>query len=201
MSEGPRLRVSIILLVLANLVPVFGVLHFDWDVFYVLLLFWCENVVIGIFGILRLLASTGNLFLAGFFSVHYGGFMLGHLMVLFAMFSSTVEEEKGRLTDPDRFLDAVMNPPVLIAVLALFISHGWSFFANFLGTDERNLLTGTRAMAQPYRRMIITHIALLAGGFFLTTMGQPLPGLLLLIGMKIVMDVFFHRSEHSSIAI
>ena len=90
MSEGPRLRVSIVLLVLANLIPVFGVLYLDWDVFYILLLFWCENVVIGIFGILRLLASTGNVFLAAFFSVHYGGFMMGHLVVLFAMFSSTV---------------------------------------------------------------------------------------------------------------
>lgn len=199
MSEAPQLRVSIILLVLANLIPVFGVLYFDWDVFYVLLLFWCENVVIGIFGILRMLVSIGNIFLAAFFSVHYGGFMFGHLMVLFAMFSGAFENEAGQLSEPEQFVAALMNPPVLIAVIAMFISHGWSFFANFLGTDERNLLTGTMAMAQPYRRMIITHIALLAGGFFLAEMGQPLPGLLLLIGMKIAMDIHFHRSEHKTI--
>ncbi len=199
MPEGPSLRVSIVLLVLANLIPVFGVLYLDWDVLYILLLFWCENVVIGIFGILRLLASTGNIFLAAFFSVHYGGFMFGHLMVLFAMFSSTIEEEQGRLADPELFALTILNPPVLIGVLALFVSHGWSFFANFLGTEERDQLTGTQAMTQPYRRMIITHVALLFGGFFLTEMGQPLPGLLMLVGMKIAMDVFFHRSEHKTI--
>lgn len=201
MSDGPRLRVSIVFLVLANLIPVFGVLYFDWDVFYVLLLFWCENVVIGIFGILRMLVSTGNIFVAAFFTVHYGGFMMGHLVVLFAMFSGAFEDEQGKATEPEQFLEAVTDPPTLIAVLALFVSHGWSFFANFLRSDERNLLTGATAMAQPYRRMIITHVALLAGGFFLTTMGQPLPGLLLLIGMKIVMDVVFHRREHRSIAL
>ncbi|MEL7187106.1 MAG: DUF6498-containing protein [Pseudomonadota bacterium] len=201
MSENPRLRVSIILLVVANLVPVFGVLFLDWDVFYVMLLFWCENVVIGIFGILRLFVSTGNLFVAAFFTVHYGGFMMGHLMVLFALFSNAFEGQASNATDPEHFLAAFLNPPTLIAIAALFVSHGWSYIANFLGSDERNLLTGARAMTQPYRRMIITHIALLAGGFFVTTMGQPLPGLLLLIAMKIGLDVVFHRREHETIAI
>ena len=48
--------------------------------------------------------------------------------------------------------------------------------------------------------MFITHIALLAGGFFLMEQGQPLGGLVLLVGMKIVLEVFFHRREHARLA-
>ena len=44
-------RLSVPILVMANLVPLAGVLLWGWDVFLILLLFWGENVIIGIFGI------------------------------------------------------------------------------------------------------------------------------------------------------
>ncbi|MDH3990093.1 MAG: DUF6498-containing protein [Gammaproteobacteria bacterium] len=73
-------RFSIAVLIAANLLPLAGVLFWDWDwgVFLVLLLFWCENVVIGLFGIARLIVAgesesvTEGLFLPLFFLVHYG---------------------------------------------------------------------------------------------------------------------------------
>ncbi len=42
------LRPSAIVLVLVNLLPLGGVLALDWQVFDVLLLYWSENVVIGV---------------------------------------------------------------------------------------------------------------------------------------------------------
>jgi hypothetical protein len=98
-------RLSIPILIVANLVPLAGVLLWDWDVFLLLLLFWCENVIIGIFGIARLIVAgktespVEGLILPVFFLVHYGGFMFGHFMVLFAMYSGHVEEA-GRLAHP-----------------------------------------------------------------------------------------------------
>jgi len=40
-------RLSIALLIGANLLPLVGVLAWDWDVFLLPLLFRCENVIIG----------------------------------------------------------------------------------------------------------------------------------------------------------
>src|SRR5690348_15210944 len=40
---------SVIALVLANLVPVFGVLALHWEVFPLMFLFWSENVIVGVF--------------------------------------------------------------------------------------------------------------------------------------------------------
>lgn len=194
-------RISLALLVAANLLPLAGVLLWDWDVFFLLLLFWCENVVIGLFGIARLVVAADRdtvvtgLFHPLFFLVHYGGFMFGHFMVLFGMYTGHIEE-LGESATPADYYSLVIENLNWVAVAALFISHGWSFVENFMGRNEHARLSPMQAMALPYRRMVITHIALIFGGFFLIEQGQPLAGLVLLVIMKIVLDVTFHRSEH-----
>jgi len=199
-------RVSLALLIAANLLPLIGVLLWDWDVFFLLLLFWCENVIIGFFGIARMVVSSTTestfegLFLPVFFLVHYGGFMFGHFMVLFGMYSGSLEDV-GRAVEPADYYRMVIENLNWVALLALFISHGWSFVENFMGHREHEKLTPQQAMALPYRRMFITHVALIAGGFLLIETGQPLGGLVLLILMKIGMDVTFHRKEHKRLGV
>jgi len=130
-------RVSLALLVAANLLPLFGVLFWDWDVFFLLLLFWCENVIIGLFGIARIVvsATTENtfegLFLPLFFLVHYGGFMFGHFMVLFFMYSESVTDGGG-VAEPADYYRIVIENLNWVVLVALFASHGWSFVENFI---------------------------------------------------------------------
>lgn len=187
---------SIAVLIAANLVPVFGVLVWQWDVFAILFLFWCENVAIGVFGIARTamagwrLHQFGALFMAVFFSVHYGGFMFGHLMVLIALFGNDMSVNEVYMS-LDRW--------TWVAIVALFVSHAWSFVQNFLGQREYETLQAMGAMSMPYKRMAITHVALILGGFLLTAVDQPIAGLLLLLGMKIALDVMFHRKEHEQL--
>ena len=145
-------------------------------------------------------SMTEGLFLPLFFLVHYGGFMLGHFMVLFAMYSTKVEEA-GLLAEPADLYGMIIERLNWVAIVALFVSHGWSFIENYLGRKEYESLTPGQAMALPYRRMMITHVALIVGGFFLIEKGQPLAGLVLLIAMKIVLDVIFHRQEHRRLAV
>jgi len=199
-------RVSLALLIAANLLPLVGVLFWDWDVFALLLLFWCENVIIGIFGIARMVVSASSentfegLFLPVFFLVHYGGFMFGHFMVLLFMYSNSFSESGGAVKPADYYLIVVENLS-WVALIALFVSHGWSFVENFMGNREHERITPGQAMALPYRRMMITHVALIAGGFFLIESGQPVAGLILLILMKIALDVVFHRREHKRLGV
>ena len=198
-------RVSLVLLVAANLLPLAGVLLWDWDVFFLLLLFWCENVVIGLFGIARLIVAASNdtikegLFLPLFFLVHYGGFMFGHFMVLFGMYSSSVEG-LGNTARPEDYYRLMLENLSWIAVVAMFVSHGWSFVENYMGQSEHERLGAMQAMGLPYKRMFITHVALILGGFFLIESGQPLGGLVILVLLKIGLDVTFHRREHRQLA-
>lgn len=199
-------RISLALLIAANLLPLIGVLLWDWDVFFLLLLFWCENVIIGLFGIARMIvagtteSTFEGLFLPVFFLAHYGGFMFGHFMVLFGMYSGSLEDA-GIVAEPADYYRVVIENLNWVVLLALFISHGWSFVENFMGNQEHEKLSPKEAMALPYRRMFITHVALILGGFFLIETGQPLAGLILLILMKIAMDVTFHRREHQRLGV
>lgn len=194
-------RLSLLLLVTANLLPLAGVLLWDWDVFFLLLLFWCENVIIGLFGIARLVVAANNdtlkesLLLPLFFLVHYGGFMFGHFMVLFGMYSGNVEA-LGNFAQPEDYYRLVLDNLSWVAIAALFVSHGWSFIENFMGRNEYERLSPMQAMGLPYRRMVITHVALILGGFFLIENGQPLAGLIILILMKVALDITFHQKEH-----
>ena len=197
-------RFSLLLLVGANLLPLAGVFLWDWDVFLLLLLFWCENVIIGLFGIARLVVAAERdtlvtgLFHPLFFLLHYGGFMYGHFMVLFGMYSGHSEEVGANATPAD-FYTLVVENLNWVAIAALFISHGWSFVENFMGRSEYERLSPMQAMGLPYKRMVITHVALIFGGFFLIKQGQPLAGLVLLVVLKIALDVTFHRREHRNL--
>ena len=199
-------RWSLILLVAANLLPLAGVFLWDWDVFFLLLLFWCENVIIGLFGIARLVVAASNdtlregLFLPLFFLVHYGGFMFGHFMVLFGMYSGSFEGT-GNHAQPEDYYRLILDNLNWVALVALFISHGWSFIENYMGRSEYERLSPMQAMGLPYKRMAITHVALILGGFFLIKNGQPLAGLIILVLMKIALDIAFHQKEHRKLAV
>ena len=85
---------SVAALILANLVPLAGVLWMGWEVGDVVLLYWIENLIVGVFNVLRILAVRirdpaawlGKLVLIPFFAVHYGGFAAVHGVLLTAMF-------------------------------------------------------------------------------------------------------------------
>src|SRR2546428_6743265 len=88
-----RLPPSAFVLVATNLIPLIGVLLHDWTVFQVLLLYWCENVVVGVFNVLRMLSAqprsslawAAKLFLIPVFTFHYGMFTLVHGIFVLAL--------------------------------------------------------------------------------------------------------------------
>lgn len=52
---------SIWVLIVANLVPLAGVFFWDWSIFEVVLLYWMENVIIGIINILKMATCSPDL--------------------------------------------------------------------------------------------------------------------------------------------
>lgn len=56
--KAPSGDVSLIVLIAANLLPVAGVLVWDWSIFEIVVLYWFENVVIGAFNILKILICS-----------------------------------------------------------------------------------------------------------------------------------------------
>ena len=199
---------SVISLILANLVPVFGVLFLHWQVFPLMFLFWSENLVIGVFNILKMLANRApttsregtppKIFLIPFFCVHYGMFCIGHGVFIFAMFGGDNLAGSPLTPDPGDFWRIAQENKLVLALLCLVASHGISFVTNYIRKGEYRQVTLNNLMSQPYGRIVVTHVAIILGGFLMQALHSPTPGLLLLVLLKILLDLRGYASERKN---
>ena len=197
------LPASALVLAAANMVPLVGVLAFGWTVYAILLLYWCENVVVGAFNILRMLVATpkdlaadaGKLFLIPFFTVHYGMFTMVHGIFVMALFGPA-----GHLVpSPGNFVAAVRDANVGFGVLAIVLSHGFSFARNYVAGGEYRRASLPQLMMQPYARVVVLHLTILLGGFAAKAVGAPLISLVLLIALKTGIDLKAHVRERTKL--
>ncbi len=185
-----RLFLSSAFLVAVNLLPLAGVLFFGWSVYEVVLLFWAENLVLGLYAIARMVTlyrRNGDgrvLLLIPFFCFHFGVFTLVHGLFVMAMFR------------PEDHVAGATGMSLWVPFLALLISHGASYTMNFLGKQEYRGMKGEEVMVAPYKRVAILHVTILAGGFLVSALGQPAYALVLLVVLKIGIDVVTHVGEH-----
>jgi hypothetical protein len=205
MHEQPRGRLVLLVLVLANLIPLFGVLYLDWDVGSIVVLYWAENLIIGGYTVLKMLVKgkLGALPLILFFCLHYGGFCAVHgvFVLELTQFAGATASTPGPQDWPGPLvlvqqIIAAAPREFLWAVLALLLSHGASFVLLFLAQGEYRHSTLKQLMNAPYKRIVLLHIAVIAGGFLVVKMGSPLGLLIALVALKIGMDIMLHRRSH-----
>jgi len=191
-------------LLAANLVPLYGVLALGWEVFPLVLLFWLENVVIGVLNVARMLcvdprdaaAWAAKVIMVPFFCFHYGMFTAVHGVFVLSLFGGEgVGKVRGlQLLEPAG--RAIHAYGLELAVGALAASHLFSFLWNYLGGGEYRRASVPALMAQPYGRVVVLHLGILGGGFAATALGSPVWALLLLLGLKIGLDLRAHLKEH-----
>jgi len=201
-------NLSLLALIGANLIPLAGVFFFGWDVTLIVLLYWSENLIAGFYNILKMallkidrpLKNTGKLFIIPFFCLHYGAFCAVHglfLTVFFKISESSSLFPANQETWPLHlvFIQILFNviakiwasrPPEMIwALIGLTISHGISFWENFILGGEYKTSSLKKLMHQPYQRIIVMHIAIIAGGIFVMKLNSPMPLMIILILLKI----------------
>lgn len=201
-ASSEWLRPTVLVLVLANLVPLFGVFVWRWEVFPLLLLFWFENVIIGVFNALKmLLASPGaaltwvaKLFLIPFFCFHYGMFTFVHGVFVVGFFGGAFRAG-APFPDLAFFWQQVIELKLMWAILGLAVSHAVSFAWNYLGHGEYQRASVPALMQQPYGRVVVLHLTILLGGFLMMALRSPVVGLVLLVALKIALDLRAHLRE------
>jgi hypothetical protein len=196
---------SLIVLLVANAIPIAGVLFLGWSVFPLVLLYWLENVIIGAFNVAKMLLAqprepaywAGKLFIIPFFVVHFGMFTYVHGVLLLALLGP-----KGA-----QAFDVLATVPPAIranhlgwAVVSLVVSHGFSFFWNYLKSGEYQRASLNALMAQPYGRVVVLHLTVLFGGWIVLALGSPLPALLMLVVIKTAADLRAHKAERQKFA-
>ncbi|MFK8028184.1 MAG: DUF6498-containing protein [Gammaproteobacteria bacterium] len=195
MFSFSKLSSSSIALIIGNLVPIVGVLFFEWQLFWLVLLFWLENLVIGVFNIFKMLTCAGSesftqrIFMTIFFSVHYGMFCFGHGTFVVDLFG-------GELDSIPAALALIVENGLQLALIALVISHGFSFVQNFLIRGESKQSSISEVMFSPYKRIIVLHVFIIFGALTLQTFGETQIGLVVLAVVKIIADLLAHKIEH-----
>ncbi|MCC6472211.1 MAG: hypothetical protein IT514_00555 [Burkholderiales bacterium] len=186
---------SALVLIAANVVPMAGVLFLGWNIGDVLLLYWGECVVTGLYTLLKIgvVARLRILLLGPFLLIHYGFFMLFCLGLILLTEHEVNKLVTGSYQPQDYAGLAWSLSPALVAFLA---SHGVSFRINFLGRREY-LGRDTESLARElYRRAApVMGMALLAG-VIVSMFGRSGPLLLAVVAIKLAVDLAAHLGEH-----
>lgn len=200
--------IAVVGLILANLVPLAGVLLFGWNLWTILAIYWVENGIVGFYNVLKMAAveGIGKLGVIPFFLFHYGMFWLVHGVFVFTLplfvgpgpASEISPLEPLPVADPTAGGADLSN--VAFAAVFLLISHGVSYYLNFIRGGEFRRVTAMGLMGQPYKRVVVLHLTIVFGAAGIAMTGAPVVALLILIAVKTVIDVGFHLAEHRSAA-
>lgn len=227
-AEQGRAWASSVALVGSNLVPLFGVVFRQWDLATIVLTYWLENVVVGIFNVLRMAVARGGMVPRGdhysveafpdglpsrvgtilFFVVHYGGFTLVHgvfVIMLFGTDALSQLAQQGALggtvhvhSTPAALGSLIPRLEVMFALLA--VSHGVSFVHNFLRGGEYKRTSVRDLFLQPYSRIVVLHLTVLLGAFAVILTRSAQAPIALLVVLKTGVDLAAHRRERRKFA-
>lgn len=178
-------------ILIGNLVPVFGVLFLGWDAAQILILYWTENVILGLLTVPRLLAAgrakPGEAaFLAGFFTVHYGFFCLGHLVFALLLVSDFAGRGGSMLAI---FTGVVQQPGFLWAVLALALLNLVIQIREWWAPGKWRTSEPKTEMFKPYGRIFVLHLTVLLGAGVVLGIGAPAAAILILCLMKTALEL------------
>ena len=209
-------------LILANLVPLVGVLWFGWDVWGILIIYWLENGIYGLFNVLKMRkaegpedespmaaadtrrrlngfkvngrppSGTSKAALIPFFIMHYGIFWVVHGLFVLTL---PLFDFTGADGEPD--FGTTLNPLAILFVLVLLvISHGVSYLFNYIGRGEYLRTTAAQQMFAPYGRLVVLHVTILVGAVVISMTGAPEAAIVVLVLLKIALDLGLHLAEH-----
>lgn len=194
-------------LVVANLVPLVGVLFYGWNAHTILVVYWLESGVVGVESIPKIRRADGeddpeelpsmsfndrsvksfvgdpNSDIAGFFASHYGGFWLVHGVFVF-VFPLAVTSEAASLE------------VIPLALFGLVVYHAVSYRLNYVEGREFERTGPVTQMIEPYRRVLVLHVTIVLGFFAIGTLGAPAFALAVMVLAKTVLDFWGHWREH-----
>ncbi len=194
----PRLF-SATLVAAANMIPIPGVMLWEWNLYDLLALWWGETLLLVVVSLLRVFAARGSEDSpprggrwpgALFFLFHFALFAAVHGFFVFTL----IGEKDFWNYPPIAFLLMLIEVfgrfggILALFFLAHFVVFAWNDFAlrGYRRTDPHDILL------QPYPRAVLLHIAILFSAFAIELAGPNLWLLLGLVAGKAILDLAFH---------
>ncbi len=201
---------SAISLIFANLIPLIGAIFLDWNILDIVIFYWLETFVIGIYNIVKMMTCTGGIikgienqiialfskiFLSTFFLFHFNIFVFIQFFFIIIFLGPDGFQQEGNIKD----LIDIKNDgsyTLLIGIIGLFLSHGHSLYLNYYKGKEYQKTDIMSQMFKPYGRIFIQQFVVIFGGMLIMYYESPLPLLVLLVIFKIFSDLIAHWISH-----
>ena len=195
-------------LIIANLIPVAGVLFLNWSAKEVFLVYCLETIIIGGFTLLKMLITglivkkgewqtTGGTtmkqpfwFFMLFFLVHYGMFVAIQMGIFFGV--SGIGDENG-ITFFNFFskLPSLLTNEAYIMLGVFIVSYGFRLTIDFILTGDYKTSSLGYLMFQPYGRIFIQQVTVILGSMFLSV-GAGKVFIFIFALIKIFFEVFIN---------
>ena len=208
--NGNIVKNKLVSALITNTIPIIGVLFWEWSALMVLLLYWLETAVIGLFNVFKMWRATGNystdknnklipglirpitkpehLILPAFFVVHYSMFLFGHLAFL-------------------NFLGIFIGQPIyfgygiLLTLIPFLYTQTLEYRNGYLANKTYGKVPIAKLMFLPYRRIFVMHATIIVGAapiMFAANFFPPITVLLVLL--KIFIDFKSQAGEDKLLA-
>lgn len=179
--------------ILVNLIPVGGVVFLNWHAGGILILYWIENVIIGLLTLPRIVMASGGTTPAGrgsqaagriglacFFVVHYGIFTLVHGLIALVVASRFVVGPNDQIWPETGLGWAIATTAIL---------HLVAFFRDWVRPAASRNTTPTLEMFRPYGRIFVLHITVMLSAWSLAELAAPTWTVLILCLLKAVLEL------------
>ncbi len=182
-----------------DLFPIVAVVTMGWGAIALVFLYWLENLILGVVALARMTGTSlkngpigllGMAFIGPFFTVHYGMFCFVHGVFVSAFAMMAVDGEPDFPT-PTGLLDHALSSGANMKTFAfaIIVLQVFLFVQDFVLRGEYRKTTVDKEMMAPYGRIVVLHIGLFAGAFALVSLGEPMLGILALIGLRALWGV------------
>lgn len=208
-----KLTIPDFLLILVNLIPLYGVWFEGWDAKEIFIVYCLETVIIGIINVVKMTCitifvrkkdvweSNGNTMQSGwffifFFIIHYGFFVFVQTQIFFGV--------SRMIPDGSMIMNYAKIPELLghhgKLMLLIFIAYYTvqSIFGFFSSGAYKTVSLG-RQMFEPYMRIFVQQFVVILGSMFLT-FGAGKIFILIFVIAKIFFELFVNFDRYLALA-
>jgi len=209
-----KLTISDFLLIVVNLIPLYGVWFEGWDAKQIFLVYCLETVIIGIINVVKMACITifvrnkdvwenggsssmqSGWFFIFFFIIHYGFFVFIQTQMFFAV--------SGMIPDGSLLMKYSKIPGLLgdngKLLLLIFVAYYTmqSVFGFFSSGVYKTISLG-RQMFEPYMRIFIQQFVVILGSIFLSFRAGKI-FILIFIIVKIFFELFINFDRLLAVA-
>jgi Family of unknown function (DUF6498) len=177
-----KLTISDFLLIVVNLIPLYGVWFEGWNAKELFIVYCLETVIIGIVNVLKMACVTllvkkkdvwqnngSSTMLSGwffivFFILHYGFFVFVQTQLFFSI---TGLKPRGALLMNYTNIPALLGDNGKLMLLLFIVYYTLQNFFSFFSSGNYKTISMSTLLFEPYIRIFVQQLVVIVGSFFL----------------------------------